>query len=220
MSHVSTATLPREPRARLAVLRTASAEDVPDILALIADNLESGHLLPRSIDDVARHVDRFVVAALPRRAAGSADASTEAPNGDTVIGCAELAPLSRAVAEVRSLVVRADARGQGVGSQLLRELGTRARRQEFSVLCAFAHDPHPFVRLGFSIAPHVWFPEKVALDCTGCAKFRVCGQHAMALPLTEERSLPSPHRLREPLTASSSRTRGATLPPIRLRVIA
>lgn len=188
------------------MLREGRPTDAQPILHLIEDNLAAGHLLPRTLQDLAQHASRFVVV----------------EEDGVVIGCAELAPLSRAVAEVRSLVVADGWRGHGLGSRLIAELGTRARRAGFTVLCAFTHDPHHFVRLGFSIAPHVWFPEKVALDCTACTKFRGCGQHAMALPLTATGLLPALGRLREPLTpaAASASVRRVALPPTRLRVIA
>lgn len=188
------------------VLRDGRLADAPLILELIEANLAEGHLLPRTLPDLEQHAGRFVVI----------------EQESVVIGCAELAPLSRAVAEVRSLVVADGWRGHGLGSRLIGELGTRARQAGFTVLCAFTHDPHRFVRLGFSIVPHVWFPEKVALDCTGCGKFRQCGQHALALPLTGAILLPTLHRLREPLTpaAAASNVRTASLPPTRLRVIA
>jgi hypothetical protein len=72
----------------------------------------------------------------------------------------------------------------GLGTQLISRLGRDARRAGFSTLCALTHEPSRFVRLGFSIVPHVWFPEKIAVDCTACPKFRECGQHAVALALT------------------------------------
>lgn len=188
------------------MLREGRPTDAQLILRLIEDNLAAGHLLPRTLQDLAQHASRFVVV----------------EEDGVVIGCAELAPLSRAVAEVRSLVVADGWRGHGLGSRLIAELGTRARKAGFTVLCAFTHDPHHFVRLGFSIAPHVWFPEKVALDCTACTKFRGCGQHAMALPLTAAGLLPALGRLREPLTpaTASASVRRVALPPTRLRVIA
>ncbi len=37
--------------------------------------------------------------------------------------------------------------------------------------------------MGFTIVPHIWVPEKIAHDCTGCALFRRCGQHAVMLAL-------------------------------------
>jgi hypothetical protein len=39
------------------------------------------------------------------------------------------------------------------------------------------------VKLGFTIVPHMWVPEKIAHDCTGCPLFRRCGQFAVTLPL-------------------------------------
>jgi hypothetical protein len=50
-------------------------------------------------------------------------------------------------------------------------------------LCAFTHEPSHFVRMGFTIVPHVWVPEKIARDCTSCALFRTCGQYAVTLTL-------------------------------------
>jgi amino-acid N-acetyltransferase len=148
-------------------IRRATVDDVPAILALITANLAAGHLLPRTEDDVTRRATRFLV--------------VEANAG--VVGCAELAPLSRAVAEVRSLVVDESCRGRGFGSHIVEELQRWARQDGFSTLCAFTHHPSHFVRLGFSIVPHQWLPEKIATDCVGCPKFRRCTQYAMALSL-------------------------------------
>lgn len=152
-------------------LRAATAADAPALHALIAAHLEEGRLLPRTLDDLTGHAPRFVVALL----------------GDQIVGCAELAPLSAAVAEVRSLVVSSQARQSGLGHRMVDELGRRARSEGFARLCAFAHDPRFFVRLGFSIVPHTWVPEKIAHDCHSCPLFRNCGQYAIVLDL--ERAL-------------------------------
>jgi len=149
-------------------LRTGAAADAPAIHGLITANLSAGHLLPRTFEDVEAHAPRFIVAV------------TEA--GD-VIGCAELAPLSSGVAEVRSLVVDEAARGQRTGTSLIAALEDRARELGYVTLCAFTHQPAHFIRLGFSIVPHVWVPEKIAHDCVGCSQFRQCGQYAVSLPL-------------------------------------
>jgi len=148
-------------------LRTASPSDVPAIHRLITDNVDNGHLLPRSIEDVERHVARFVVASID----------------GAVVGCAELAPLSGKVAEVRSLVVAEAFRGRHIGPDLVSEVATTATATGFSTLCAFTHQPSHFVRMGFTIVPHIWVPEKITHDCTGCALFRRCGQHAVMLAL-------------------------------------
>ena len=147
------------------VLRAAVEADAPALHALIAAHLEEGRLLPRRLDELTVHAPRFVVAVA----------------GDQIVGCAELAPLSKQVAEVRSLVVSRDARKLGAGARMVEELAYRARRDGYDRLCAFAHDPAFFVQRGFSIVPHTWVPEKIALDCNGCALFRNCGQYAVVL---------------------------------------
>jgi amino-acid N-acetyltransferase len=181
-------------------LRPAAAADGAAIHALIAANLTAGHLLPRSLEDIEAHAPRFIVAV----------------DAEVVIGCAELAPLSDVVAEVRSLVVDEARRGERTGGALVTALADRARTLGFVTLCAFTHEPGHFVRLGFSLVPHLWVPEKIALDCVGCSQFRHCGQYAVSLalragaaPRPYERSLParaaarpraSVERLRLPLT--------------------
>jgi amino-acid N-acetyltransferase len=145
-------------------VRAASAADAPAIHRLIMDNLQAGHLLPRSLADVTARASRFAVAV----------------GGDgAVLACGELAPLSAGVAEVRSLVVRDDARGRRLARVIVDELRRRARAGRYRTLCAFTHDPRFFVRFGFSIVPHTWLPEKVAADCWNCSQFQKCGQYAM-----------------------------------------
>jgi amino-acid N-acetyltransferase len=147
--------------------RQGTADDAAAVHHLIASNLEVGHLLPRTMDDVVTHAARFVVAEACGR----------------VVACAELAPLSATVAEVRSLVVDEELRGRQIGPRLVAELATSAIARGFATLCAFTHQPGHFVRLGFTIVPHMWVPEKIAHDCTSCPLFRRCGQYAVTLAL-------------------------------------
>jgi len=80
-------------------------------------------------------------------------------------------------------VVSREARQSGLGQRMVDDLGRRARREGFTRLSAFAHDPRFFVRLGFSIVPHTWVPEKIAHDCHSCPLFRNCGQYALLIEL-------------------------------------
>ena len=148
-------------------IRTGAAADATAIHALILANLGAGHLLPRTFEDVESHADRFVVA----------------ERDGAVIGCAELAPLSPEVGEVRSLVVDEASRGQRLGLRIVEALADRARDMGHNTLCAFTHEPVHFIRLGFSFVPHQWVPEKIAHDCVGCSLFRHCGQYAVTLSL-------------------------------------
>jgi N-acetylglutamate synthase-like GNAT family acetyltransferase len=152
-------------------LQTATAAHAEAIHALIVEHLADGHLLPRELGEIAVHVGRFVVAL----------------DGERVIACAELAPLSRSVAEVRSLVVVRGTRNAGVGRKLVDELRRRAEVAGFEKLCAFTHTPAYFVHMGFSIVPHVWLPEKILVDCHACRHFRHCGQYAVVHTLGRSR---------------------------------
>lgn len=149
------------------IVRTASDADVDAIHGLVSSHMTEGRLLPRSRDEIAARIGRFIVAV---------------DNGH-VVGCADLAPLSRRIAEVRSLVVAGGARSCGIGRRLVRELEKRALVSGFESLTAFTHTPGYFVQLGFSIVPHTWVPEKIEADCRTCAQFRQCGQYAVMLPL-------------------------------------
>jgi amino-acid N-acetyltransferase len=157
----------RDGAASRVTLRTADASHAKKLHALISANLEEGHLLPRTLGELVVHAERFTIAV----------------RGRTIVGCAELAPLSASVAEVRSLAVDRTARGSGVGTEIVEELRRRARREGFEKLCAFTHAPAYFIHMGFSIVPHLWLPEKIFTDCVKCPLFRRCGQYAMVVPL-------------------------------------
>ena len=169
-------TVAHEPGAGPAV-REATAADAPAIHRLIMDNLQAGYLLPRSLADVTARAPRFAIIVSGEGA---------------VLACGELAPLNASVAEVRSLVVREDARGGGLGHVLVDELRRRARAGRYRTLCAFTHDPRFFVRFGFSIVPHTWLPEKVAADCWSCERFQQCGQYAVVDTRLGKPIVPSP----------------------------
>ena len=152
-------------------LRTARVDDAEAIHGLIVDNLQEGHLLPRELDEIIVRADRFVVAVHRQR----------------VVACAELAPLSSSVAEIRSLVVSREARNLGLSRRIVDELIRRATLAGFTRLCAFTHSPAYFVHIGFSIVPHVWLPEKILTDCHTCPQFRRCGQYAVMYDLARQR---------------------------------
>jgi len=148
-------------------IRQATSADAAALHALVSEHMTEGHLLPRSLADLTRHASRFVVC--------------EA--GGAIAACAELAPLSRRVAEVRSLVVSSSFRRSGLAAGMVEALTVRARAAGFETVCAFTHDARFFLKHNFSIVPHQSLPEKISTDCVSCPLFGACGQLAMILPL-------------------------------------
>ena len=53
-------------------LRTAEVREARTLYALIQANLEEGHLLPRTLDELVKHATRFVVAVKARSIVGCA----------------------------------------------------------------------------------------------------------------------------------------------------
>src|SRR4029450_8286150 len=116
---------------------------------------QEGHLLPRELEELRLHADRFVVCDV----------------GGEIKACAELAPLSKRVAEVRSLVVSEQFRRVGLAARLVGGLRRRAQAADLRMLFAFTHNARFFVRQNFSIVPHLWLPEKISTDCVTCPLF-------------------------------------------------
>jgi amino-acid N-acetyltransferase len=133
------------------MIRPATLDDAEAIHELVSSHLDEGHLLPRDLSELRVHATRFVVCDVAGR----------------ISACAELAPLSPKVAEVRSLVVSRDFRNVGLAQRLVDQLRATARMSGFDTLTAFTHDARFFVRQGFSIVPHVCVPEKILTDCVG-----------------------------------------------------
>ena len=158
----------RHGRTQPPTIRAAVRGDAKRIHELIASHLRDGHLLPRELAELTVHVDRFIVAVDGR---------------GSIVGCGELAPLSQSLAEIRSLVVADRKRGRGIGRRIVGDLRRRAAASGYDELCVFAHVPAYFARMGFSIVPHTWLPEKISTDCRSCALFRQCGQFAMVADL-------------------------------------
>jgi amino-acid N-acetyltransferase len=158
----------RKSRGQTPTLRTAVRGDARKIHELIERHVQEGRLLPRELGELSVHIDRFVVGVDGR---------------GSIVACGELAPLSHALAEIRSLVVSGTRRGAGVGRTVVDELRSRARVDGYDELCVFTHQPAYFAHMGFSIVPHTWLPEKISANCRTCELFRRCGQYAMVAHL-------------------------------------
>ncbi len=161
-------------------LRAGAPKDAEALFALITSHAREGHLLPRELNELRRNAHRFVVCEV--------DGELKA--------CAELAPLSQRVSEVRSLVVSEGYRRVGLATRLVEELRRRAIAAGFEMLCAFTHDARFFVRQNFSIVPHLWLPEKISTDCVSCPLFRTCQQYAMVMDLRNVQRFSAPATVR------------------------
>ena len=94
-------------------IRSARTSDVPVVRKLIDSNVESGRLLSKATVTLYEDVQEFVVAEM------DADA--------TVGGCGALHVMWEDLAEIRTVAVREDCQGLGIGHGIVGALLERAR---------------------------------------------------------------------------------------------
>jgi amino-acid N-acetyltransferase len=148
-------------------LRPARAADVEPMRELIDRYAQDDRMLSRSRDFLLEHLRDFVVA----------------EDGDEFLGCCALAVLTPELAEVRSLAVRPEASGRGVGKALVEDCLAEARRLGLRRVFALTLVPEFFERCGFTLTSLGRLPEKSASECPVCPKRSACDEHAMLLHL-------------------------------------
>lgn len=162
-------------------IRPARVEDVEDMQALINRYAAEDRMLERSRDFLLEHLRDFLVA--------------EDVSG--FLGCCALAVLTPDLAELRSLAVRPEASGRGIGRALVQACVSEARRLGTKRVFALTLVPEFFERCGFVLTSLGRLPEKSAAECPVCPKRFACDEHAMLLHL--DGSVPQPLVAGEPV---------------------
>ena len=144
-------------------IRKANLRDVVPLLRLINGYAAQGIMLPRTELELSESIRDFTVA--------------EA--GEEIVGCGALHFYGPNTAEVRSLAVRPEAKGLGIGTQLVEALEIDARDKDVRAVFAFTYVPRFFEKLGFVEARRQELPSKVWKDCLKCPKFQCCYEIAM-----------------------------------------
>ena len=148
-----------------ALLRPARIEEAGDIARLLLTYAMKDLLLPRSEQEIQDQIDHFLVADLAAR----------------VVGCVSLRDYGNGLWEVRSLAVRQEAEGHGLGTELVQAAVALARARQAERIFALTLRPHLFTRLGFAVVEKELFPEKVWTDCERCTKREFCDETAVLL---------------------------------------
>jgi amino-acid N-acetyltransferase len=150
-----------------AAVRPARVEDLDEMQALINGYAAEDRMLERSRDFLLEHLRDFVVAV----------------DSSGFLGCCSLAVLTPDLAEVRSLAVRPEASGRGIGRHLVLACISEARRLGLRRVFALTLVPDFFERCGFVLTSLGRLPEKSESECPVCPKRFACDEHAMLLHL-------------------------------------
>lgn len=160
-------------------IRPARADDIDAMRTLIDGYAAQDLMLSRSREFLTEHVRDYIVA-----------------EDDAFAGCCALAVLTPDLAEVRSLAVRPETSGRGVGKALVDACVEQARTLGLRRVFALTLVPEFFERCGFTLISLGRLPEKSAAECPVCPKRFACDEQAMLLNL--DGTTPEPLRPGEP----------------------
>lgn len=151
----------------LYTFRQATRSDVGAIEALVTELSGLGQLLPRTSESIETTIGHWRIAL----------------SEGQLIGCGSILPHSETLAEVRSLAVKQQARGNGLGGEILSALVDDAKIGKFETLFALTHAVPLFQRRGFEVGRRIQFPGKVWRDCLTCPVLLRCNETTVVLDL-------------------------------------
>jgi len=139
--------------------------DIDSMQLLVAKDVKSGVILPRSNDEIATNIRSYVVA----------------KDGVKIIGYTALHIHSTRLAEIRSLIVDENYRGQNIGKQMVEFCLNEAKYIGVSEdVLALTYVPEFFKKLNFVEIEKSQIPEhKIWADCIKCIHFPVCNEVAV-----------------------------------------
>jgi amino-acid N-acetyltransferase len=147
-------------------IRKARLQDASNIYELVNSLSSDGTLLRRAFAEICENVRDFTVA--------------ESAKG-IFQGCGALHLYGPHLAEVRSIVVRPEAKSKGTGGLLLQSLLDEAEDHGVGCVCLFTRIPDFFFKHGFRVVEdRTALPDKIYKDCQNCPRLYRCDEVAMA----------------------------------------
>jgi amino-acid N-acetyltransferase len=148
-------------------VQRAAVTDVKAIHELVNGFARTGEMLPRTLAEIYESLRDFSVIR----------------EGETLLACGALHVMWEGLAEIRSLAVRQERQGEGLGALLVRAHLDEARELGLRTVFALTYRPAFFEKLRFRQADVMTLPRKVWNECYRCPKFPTCNEIAVVLEL-------------------------------------
>jgi len=147
----------------------AKLSDIQAMQSMVTNEVKDGVILERSEDEVATNIRSYILA----------------KDGSAVVGYAALHIHSSRLAEIRSLIVSSEYRGQSLGKKIVQFCLDEAKdigvSEEVLVL---TYLPEFFQKMDFVEIPKESIPEhKIWADCIKCIHFPVCNEVSLVYKL-------------------------------------
>ena len=164
-------------------IHKAHLQDARNIFDLVNSLSGDGTLLQRSYAEICENIRDFTVA--------------ETDEGE-FLGCGALHLYGPHLAEVRSIVMRPEAKGQGAGGSLLKALVEEAEQHAVLSVCLFTRIPDFFEHYGFRVADRDVMPDKIYKDCQTCPRLYACDEVAMVRGPLPKIAMLGPSKIQRP----------------------
>jgi len=147
----------------------AKLSDIPAMQSLVVQEVKDGIILQRSEDEVSTNIRSYVVA----------------KDKDKIVGYGALHIHSMRLAEIRSLIVDTNYRGQNIGKDIVNFAILEAKELEVSEeVLVLTYLADFFKKIGFVEIPKESIPEhKIWADCIKCIHFPVCNEISLVYRL-------------------------------------
>lgn len=146
-------------------VRKARLQDASNIYDLVNSLSGDGTLLRRSFAEICENIRDFTMAE---------------SDGGVFLGCGALHLYGPHLCEVRSIVVKPEAKGQGAGGRIVNALIEEAEEHGIQSVCLFTRIPDYFFKHGFrTVEDKADLPDKIFKDCQNCPRLSRCDEVAM-----------------------------------------
>ena len=147
----------------------AKISDIPQMQKLVSQNVKDGIILNRNDDEVSTNIRSYILA----------------KDGDKIVGYGALHIHSSRLAEIRSLIVSSEYRGQNIGKEIVMFSLDEARALGVTEdVLVLTYLPTFFTKLNFKEIPKESIPEhKIWTDCIKCIHFPVCNETSLIYKL-------------------------------------
>jgi amino-acid N-acetyltransferase len=167
------------------IIRKARVQDARNIYDLVNSLSGDGTLLRRNYAELCENIRDFTIA---ERLLAATEPGEPSPLGIysqplddryEFLGCGALHLYGPHLAEVRSIVVKPEAKGLGAGGRLIHSLIEEASDHSIMSVCLFTRLPDFFGHFGFREANREAMPDKIYKDCQTCPRLYACDEVAM-----------------------------------------
>ena len=147
------------------LVRKALLQDATNIFEIVNAHAPDGTLLKRPFAEVCENIRDFTIAL---------------SDSGVFLGCGALHLYGPHLCEVRSIVVKPEAKGQGAGGRILGALIEEAEEHGIQSVCLFTRIPDFFFKYGFrTVEDKSELPDKIFKDCQNCPRLHRCDEVAM-----------------------------------------